>query len=153
VLAEILDRTEASAVEARVEPPQGLRAARVVTLAGRAATVLVRGHGRPIAAEIAPEVETAVVAEVMGEGGLVMVELAPGLPAAVVGALRTKAAPSEAKLVGTTVRIEAEREILLRAGRAAVRLREDGDVEVLGSRISAASRGVFRIVGRILRLN
>ncbi|MEZ4311015.1 MAG: hypothetical protein R3F14_23480 [Polyangiaceae bacterium] len=43
--------------------------------------------------------------------------------------------------------------MLLRAGRAALRLREDGDVELVGSRISAASRGLFRIVGRILRLN
>ena len=49
--------------------------------------------------------------------------------------------------------IDAAEELVLRAGRAALRLREDGDVELVGSRISAASRGLFRLVGRILRLN
>ena len=49
--------------------------------------------------------------------------------------------------------IEAEREILIRSGRGAMRIREDGDIEVVGSRISTMSRGLFRIVGRVLRLN
>jgi hypothetical protein len=48
--------------------------------------------------------------------------------------------------------LEGEREILLRSGRGAIRIREDGDIEVVGSRISAASRELFRIVGRLLRL-
>ena len=43
--------------------------------------------------------------------------------------------------------------VVLRAGRGALRLREDGDVELVGSRISTMSRGLFRIVGRVLRLN
>jgi len=30
---------------------------------------------------------------------------------------------------------------------------EDGDVEVVGSRILTMSRGLFRILGRVLRLN
>jgi hypothetical protein len=43
--------------------------------------------------------------------------------------------------------------VLRVAGRGAIRIRGDGDIEIVGSRISAASRGLFRLVGRILRLN
>ncbi len=57
------------------------------------------------------------------------------------------------ELSAGTVTIEGEREVMIRAGRSAIRLREDGDIEIVGSRISAASRGLFRLVGRILRLN
>ncbi len=56
-------------------------------------------------------------------------------------------------LVPATVHIEGEREVLLRPGSGAVRVREDGDIEIMGSRIGAASRGLFRLVGRILWLN
>ena len=34
-----------------------------------------------------------------------------------------------------------------------MRIREDGDVEIVGSRIAAMSRGLFRLVGRVLQLN
>jgi hypothetical protein len=61
--------------------------------------------------------------------------------------------PSTVQLTGQTVVIDAERELLLRAGRAAIRLRDDGDIEMVGSRIMTMSRGLFRIVGRVLRLN
>ena len=43
--------------------------------------------------------------------------------------------------------------MFLRSGRAALRMRGDGDVELVGSRIATMSRGLYRLVGRVLRLN
>jgi hypothetical protein len=77
-------------------------------------------------------------------GGIVLVEEGP--PPLVVGMLQTRR-PRELKLCAGTVTIEGKQEAIIRAGRAAIRLREDGDVEIVGSRISAASRGLFRLVG------
>ena len=69
----------------------------------------------------------------------------------VVGVLHTRR-PRAIRLKAATIEIEGDEEVLVRAGRGALRLRADGEIEVVGSRISAASRGLFRIVGRILRL-
>jgi hypothetical protein len=93
-----------------------------------------------------------VVEDARESGNLVLVELCEGEAPVVVGALQTQR-PREIRLRGAVVHIEGEREVLLRSGRGAIRIREDGDIEVIGSRISAASRGLFRIVGRMLRLN
>ncbi len=109
-----------------------------------------RGHGEPIAAAIAPGVETALLEEIAAQRGLVLVEQGP--PPTIVGALQTRR-PREVKLHAATVEIQGESEVLIRAGRSALRLREDGDIEIVGSRIHAASRGLFRLVGRVLRLN
>jgi len=61
--------------------------------------------------------------------------------------------PRELHLSAETITLEAAREVLVRSGTSALRLREDGDIELVGSRILAMSRGLFRIVGRMLRLN
>jgi hypothetical protein len=86
----------------------------------------------------------------MADHGLVLVQGDTRLE--IVGVIQTRS-PSDIKWSANTIEIEAKRELLLRSGRAALRLREDGDVELIGSRIHAASRGLFKIVGRILRLN
>lgn len=129
-----------------------LRMARVVTAAGRAAEIQFRGANKPIVAAVAPEVETAVVARAAEQRELVLVEVLEGTPPVIVGVVQTREV-RDAVLKGATVTIEAEREILLKTGRGALRIREDGDIELVGSRIMAMSRGLFRIVGRMLRLN
>jgi hypothetical protein len=128
----------------------GLRAARIVSVGGGAALIEWRTGGPRIGAILAPGLEVALLEEVAEDKGMVLVEEGP--PPLVVGVLQTRR-PRELKLRAGTVTIEGEQEVLIRAGRAAIRLREDGDVEIVGSRISAASRGLFRLVGRILRLN
>jgi len=85
-------------------------------------------------------------------GDSVLVEVAEGEAPLVVGVLHTRR-PREIKLKAGIVEIEGEEEVVIRSGRGAIRIRADGDIEVVGSRISAASRGLFRIVGRMLRLN
>ncbi len=70
----------------------------------------------------------------------------------VVGVLQTKI-PTELILKAKKLHLEGEQEVLLRSGRGAMRIRQDGDVEIVGSRIAAMSPGLFRLVGRVLRLN
>ncbi|WP_437567269.1 hypothetical protein [Sorangium sp. So ce542] len=135
-----------------VAPVAGTRTARVLAVAGRSATIVLRGAPAAVEAELAPEVDPEVIADALDNGDSVLVECCEGEAPLVVAALATRK-PRELRLQATTVHIEAEDEVLLRSGHGAVRIRQDGDIEVIGSRISAASRGLFRIVGRILRLN
>jgi hypothetical protein len=131
----------------------GVRTARLVAVEGRRATVALRGR-REVLAEIAPEVDPEIVADALAQGDSVLLEPGEGegeLPL-IVGVLQTRR-PREIRLKAAIVHIEGDEEVLLRSGRGAVRIRSDGDIEVVGSRISAASRGLFRIVGRMLRLN
>lgn len=159
-LARVLERVSADPPQAAL--PQrsarqavavsSMRTARVGTVAGRAAEIVYRGERLPTVAVVGEDVETAVVEQAARDHSMVLVEVVAGLPPAIVGVLQTRM-PRSIVLKGTTVEIEAEREILLRTGRGALRIREDGDIELIGSRISAVSRGLFRIVGKMLRLN
>jgi hypothetical protein len=133
-------------------PSAGTRTARVLDVGERSATIVLRGAAEPVEAALAPEVDPEVIADAHANGDLVLVECCEGEAPLVVAALTTRK-PREIRLQATTVSIEAEEEVLLRSGHGAVRIRQDGDIEVVGSRISAASRGLFRLVGRILRLN
>ncbi|WP_437737247.1 hypothetical protein [Sorangium sp. So ce1335] len=156
-LDDVLAEPAAPAVAplpARPAQPLGaaMRTARVAAVAGRAARILLRGAEGPVEAEIAPEVDPEVIADAHARGDAVLVELCEGALPLIVGALTTQR-PRALHLKAATITLEGEQELLLRSGRGAVRIREDGDIEVVGSRISAASRGLFRIVGRLLRLN
>ncbi|AUX34993.1 uncharacterized protein SOCE836_071810 [Sorangium cellulosum] len=137
---------------AGVAPAAGTRTARVLAVTDRSATIVLRGAPAAVEAELAPEVDPEVIADALDNGDSVLVECCEGEAPLVVAALATRK-PRELRLQATTVHIEAEDEVLLRSGHGAVRIRQDGDIEVIGSRISAASRGLFRLVGRILRLN
>jgi hypothetical protein len=155
--AEEAEAEPADRLLEQVAPPSelsagggGLRVARLLSVQGGVALISWRGSGPGLPAVVAKGLEQELLEEVAQEGGTVLVEEGP--PALVVGVLQTRR-PRELKLRAGTVSIEGEHEVLIRAGRAAIRLREDGDIEIVGSRISAASRGLFRLVGRILRLN
>jgi hypothetical protein len=140
-----------SAIEARPDAkPGALCVARVLSVGDGAATIAWRGSSGGVAARIAPEVEQELVREAADQRGAVLVE--EGSPPTIVGLLQTRR-PDVLKLRAGAIHIEGEREVLVRSGRAAVRLREDGDIEIVGGRIHAASRGLFRLVGRILRIN
>ena len=114
--------------------------------------MIVRGEDEPRDVTLDPDVDAAVVSDALEVGDRVMVEATEDGELVLVGVLRCRV-PEKVKLVAPVVEIEADRELLLRSGKAALRLRDDGEVEIVGSRISAASRGLFRLVGRMLRLN
>src|SRR5579871_1682531 len=119
----------------------GMRTARVTRAAGRKATIAFRGQAEGIEAAVAPEVDTAVVVDAIESGESVLVEIVEGEAPLVVGVLHTRR-PRELKLKASTIQIEGDEEVLIRSGRGAVRIRADGDIEVVGSRISASSRGL-----------
>lgn len=155
-LDELISGIGPEASPARVETPQvrrpGLTVARLIGLDGRRATIAFRGERAPFPAELDEEVERELAVRALEQKSAVLVEIDEQGRAFVMGIVQTKR-PREVVIEGESVRLEGAREVVLRAGRAALRLREDGDVELVGSRISAASRGLFRLVGRILRLN
>lgn len=134
-----------------VSPPS-LRTARLASLSAEKAEVLFRGEGRATEAELGEGVERELLVLARKNRDVVLVECAEGTRPVIVGVLQTRI-PDEAVVRARTVTIEAEDEVTLRAGPAALRLRKDGDVEMVGSRIAMASRGLMRVVGRILRLN
>jgi hypothetical protein len=141
-----------SAAPAPAPPAPGVRTARVQSVTGRRARIVFRGATAPIDAVIPPEVDPGVVEDALTNKDAVLVELVADEAPIVVAVLQTQR-PREIRLKAATVLIEGEHEVLLRSGKGAIRIREDGDIEIVGSRISAASRGLFRLVGRILRLN
>jgi hypothetical protein len=129
-----------------------MRTATPIAVRGLAVELRVRGVAETVTGELASGVSPELVALAAKNGDAVVLECAPDAPPLVVGVLQTRI-PEELVLQARAVRIEADQELLLRSGRGAMRIRRDGDVELVGSRISALSRGLFRLVGRVLRLN
>lgn len=130
----------------------GLRTARLLRVSGKDVRIAWRGRQEAVTAVIGDEVDPVLVTRALESGDAVLVEVDPGSTPVIVGILQTRI-PTKLELKAATIHIEAESEVLLRAGGAALRLREDGEVELVGSRILTMSRGLFRIVGRVLRLN
>lgn len=152
LLDETTDRQAQAGAEAAHWVSTVTRSAKIVRLAGRNATVVFRGDPSPVDVTIPSDVDPEFIAEAHARGDHVMVESTRGAEALIVGVLQTKN-PRELHLKAQSIHIEGEQEVLFKSGRGALRIREDGDIELIGNRISAASRGLFRIVGRLLRLN
>jgi hypothetical protein len=129
-----------------------VRSARLVDLAGVDAVITWRGSDERVRALVASEVEPELLLEALKSRTSVLVECDGDGTPIVIGLVQTSR-PRDLVLSGERVEIRADREVLLRTGRAGLRLRDDGEVELVGARISAVSRGLFRIVGRMLKLN
>jgi hypothetical protein len=141
------------AVPAGLPAAPVLRTARIEALSPGGARVSFRGAAEPVEADLDEGVDQALVEQAFARGDRVLLEVdAATGEAIVVGVVQTRL-PDKLELRAGEVIIDADREVVLRAGRAALRLREDGDVELVGSRIVTMSRGLFRLVGRVLRLN
>jgi hypothetical protein len=108
--------------------------------------------GEPLLAAVAAEVDRELLNQALLDGQMLLTEWPERGTPLVVGVVQTKP-PSKVRLVAEEIELNASRELLLRSGSAALRLRSSGDVELVGSRISAVSRGVMRLIGRLLRLN
>lgn len=133
-------------------PAVSTRTAVALSVKGTGVTLSVRGVADPVTARLDHGVAREVVERAVVNGDRVVVEHTAGQEPLVVGVLQTRV-PEALTLRAKKIHIEGEQEVLLRSGRGAMRIRQDGDVEVVGSRISAMSRGLFRLVGRVLRLN
>jgi len=153
-LFERVEPAPASIPESNVkrETVAGLRTAKIAEATSTSLKIMLRGQRTPVEAVLGEGVDRDLVILAKKNRDVLLIELEPGEAPTVVGVVQTRF-PREVAIKADKVLIEGNQEVLLRSGRAAVRLREDGDVELVGSRILAMSRGLFRIVGRILRLN
>lgn len=146
----LLDAIEAPVLApARLAP--GLRTARLVEVARGEARVLL-GGGAELRAQLAPDVDLEIVERALENGDRVLVEIDELGAPEIVGVVATRV-PRTLHLEAERVIVDASEELTLRSGKAGLRLREDGDVELVGSRIVTMSRGLFRLVGKMLRLN
>lgn len=129
-----------------------LRTARVAGVRGREADIVFRGRGARVRATLDEGVDVDLVKRALAGNDAVLVEIDPDVGPVIVGVVQTRL-PDVLEIKARKITLDADEELLMRAGRGAMRIREDGDVELVGSRISTLSRGLFRIVGRVLRLN
>jgi hypothetical protein len=151
----VLERVEiAEQGEERAAPrPRmgSLRTARVRCVTRHEFVAVFRG-GVELAVELDEGVDAELVRRAAEAGDRVLVEEDDVLGPVIVGVVTTRL-PETIELKARKIIIEGEEEIVLRSGTAAMRMREDGDVELVGSRIVTMSRGLFRLVGKMLRLN
>lgn len=158
---ELLERIAHPTLPAPVHPPYlGLELGAPSLRTARIERILEDGHvelrfrGNTISplAQIDEGVQVELLQAAMEQGQPVLVEVSAGHPPVVVGIIQTRL-PERVELKAKEVVIDAEKEVLIRAGNAALRMRSDGEIEMVGSRILTISRGLFRIVGKMLRLN
>jgi hypothetical protein len=133
-----------------------LRTARVRRDVNGRFVAVFRG-GVELDVELDLDVDPALIARAADSGDRVLLEEDGDEPPVVVGVIATRLPESGRgevlELRARTIILDAEDELVLRSGKAGMRLREDGDVELVGSRIVTVSRGLFRLVGKMLRLN
>ncbi len=155
-VAEPADESRTSARDGTVATEQltavSMRTATPLLVTGRTVALNVRGIADEVVAELEPGVSPELVSMAVRNGDAVVVEYAANAPPLVVGILQRRI-PETLHLKADKVHIEGESEVLVRSSQGALRIRQDGDVELAGRRLSAMSRGLFRLVGRVLRLN
>lgn len=132
--------------------PPGLHAAELLTQDNKRAHVRLSQEPAPRWVAVADYVEATLLSHAVETRQRVLVESDGRGHLCVVGMLQTRI-PEVTRLQGRTIEINATDSLTLKSGRAGLRFRSDGDVELVGSRISAASRGLLRLVGKALRLN
>lgn len=150
VAREIPD-TQVPAGRASSQPGIALRAGFVQSRRGMTAEVSVLGADGAEWVEIAPHVDGGLVDRAMTERSLVLLG-EWNAQAHIIGLIQTRL-PDQTLITGKNIVVEASEQLTLRSGRAAIALRSDGALEMVGTRIAATSRGVFRLIGRALRLN
>lgn len=130
----------------------GLHIARLVEAGQGVEATLFGEPGANLVVDVAPGVDLDFVLSACADGHAALVQVNDHGRASVVGVLQTRA-PHVRNLTAREITIEGTEHVTLKSGRSALRLRADGSLELLGTRISAASRGLLRLVGRALRLN
>jgi hypothetical protein len=146
------EHTLPAEAQPRVLTGVAMRTAQPIGVRGQLVAMTVRGVEGTVMGELAPGVASELVLRAVESGDAVIVECAPHALPLVVGVLQTRV-PETLTLRAKHVQIEGQESVVLRSGVGAMRIRRDGDVEMVGSRIATLSRGLFRIVGRVLRLN
>lgn len=107
------------------------------------------------AASVDPSVDPALLDEALVTGARVLVEVA-GEPV-IVGALATRRAltlaPDDTVHVrARAVTVDASEELLLRSPGAFLRMK-GGEVETYGQRVAHTARELFKVLGRMVKIN
>jgi hypothetical protein len=131
----------------------GVRSAELLRLSGTSAWIQLRGPTQPLEANIAPEVDIEFLTETLRGGRQVLVEGFSEGPPLIIGVLATQKTAPTTTIKAADLELEGTRSVTLRSGRAGLRLHSDGEIELVGTRVSLAARGLMRVVGRVLRLN
>jgi hypothetical protein len=129
----------------------GLHIGSLVSVTGRSAIVAL--DGREHEAALAEHVEVEFLRAALDAAEPVLLQSVRGPGLTIMGVLQGLQGRFPSRLVGDRVLVTGESEVVVRSGKSALRLREDGVVDLIGARISASSRGLLRLVGRALRLN
>lgn len=153
----VVRSTESASAARRVDDGNapafvGIRSAELLSLSAGGALVRSRRASSPEAVPIAEFVERELLERALVEKNRVLVERESDGTALVIGVLQTRL-PETLRIEAQKLELTGREEITLRSGRAGLRLKADGSVELVGARISAASRGLLRLVGKALRLN
>jgi hypothetical protein len=152
-LDRVLDIVDTSAKPAATSsnPPSSLAVVQLVDFQEDGVRIRIPGASSAERANLAPHLQRDFV-EYCAKGGYMAMADIQQSPALLVGMLQV-GFPPELTLRAAKVEIEGTEALTLKSGRSAVQLRRDGAMELLGTRITATSRGIFRILGRALRLN
>lgn len=153
-LDRVMDLIDPSLVESphhETTLRDGLHVAQIVSLDGSSVHVRLNREKNARHARLGESVEADLIREANENGQSVLLDSFDG-KLLVVGILQTKR-PQKLTLQAEKVELLGSRSITLKSGRAALELRADGSVELLGTRIAATSRGVMKFIARALRLN
>lgn len=126
----------------------GLHVGFVQRITDRIALVSIDGTSRH--ATLGEHIDTDFLETALKNGEPALLQKRPSGELIVLGVVQGK---HPAKLQGDRVEVVAASEVVVKSGKSALRLREDGVIDLVGARISASSRGLLRLVGRALRLN
>jgi len=137
--------------KANAQPSAQLRVGFVESRQGMIAQVTLLGSESSESLAIAPHVDGTLIDRAVTDHSLVLLGEWNN-QSTIIGLIQTKL-PDHTLISGKNIVIEASEQLTLRSGRAAIALRSDGALEMMGTRIAATSRGVFRLIGRALRLN
>lgn len=167
VLAEHAARADSAAAEPPAAPDpepariEGVVIGRVVAL-GAAGEPLVDYPGNPRADALPARAMAAIAAADVGreaallfEGGDRLRPVIMGLMHAPAGAPEkaAPAAPRAAEIDGESLVFNAEKEIVLRCGKASITLTRAGKILIRGAYLVARSSGVNRIQGGSVQIN
>lgn len=122
-----------------------------IALPGHPARLPVRARSVVTLARVHEGCQVAVLFEEGDASRPIVLGVIRGALDAVAGAVRSE--PTDVRVDGERLVLEAEHEIVLRCGKASITLTRDGKVKIRGADVVSRSSGGNRIKGASVRIN
>ncbi len=149
--ADASSKAPAPSVRPFVAPQGGLFIALLSEVDGTTVRLRNPASGELFKASVAPHLDSAYLSSQVENGQAALVQ---GTTEKLLVVGLVDVGPRRRHILeADEIELTAKKRLTLKSGSSALRLQSDGSLELLGSRISAASRGVLRLAGRALRLN